>query len=367
MSLLVLPNEALLIISENLHCYRDIRALRLSNRRFYSLLTQCLTQSSTAKCHETLLRCAATAGDITLATELLDNLATKFPSQKKTKRSIQDIDSAIHSHPLFRKGYPPETILDIQSALLTAVKARFKHFVALLLDRGARADFQFPYKIERGRQIASPTPLYLAVRSADNGIFDVLVENGAQFCHSDCPLVLAVRDRQFHMIKVLVGKGRCMHRSSLFEEVLHLNDRATFDHLIDVGLRVDLFGDGALFFFIAKGDETMVRYLLVKGANPHLAGYVSADRWTFYSDFHCVSSDYHSTVYVAILGGHTRICKMLVEEYRVIPDREDLNLAQKTGNRQIIDLLSGLPYDDVPRKPPIYEKVIAIANKDAWS
>lgn len=132
MSLLGFPNEALLIIADNLHCYRGIRALRLANRRLHSLLKQRLVQFSIKKCHKTLLCCAAAAGDSKLAAELLDNLATAQTkssdsnSQKITDPENDYVHSAFLFHPIFKKGYTSETIVDIQNAFLAAIEANSK-------------------------------------------------------------------------------------------------------------------------------------------------------------------------------------------------------------------------------------------------
>lgn len=152
-SLLTHPNEALLMIANGLHCCKDIQALRLTNRHLYYLLIKHrLTQSSIKGCHETLLGCTAAAGDVNLAAELLDNLArtqmksSDSDSQKNTNTDYNNgIDSAFFIHPLFQKGYTQKAILKIQNAFPVAIEANSKQLITLLLDRGARADFEFPY------------------------------------------------------------------------------------------------------------------------------------------------------------------------------------------------------------------------------
>lgn len=159
-------------------------------------------------------------------------------------------------------------------------------------------------------------------------------------------------------------RGRCFHRFILFEHLLSIQDRATFDYLLEVGFRVDLFDDEALFLVIAKGDEEIVRFLIEKGADPHLAGNTPGEEWDSHCGFFFDDSKRHSSVYTAILGGHTEICKMLVEEYGVRPDRENLDLAREKGNQEVIDILSGLSYDDVPEKWPISEKHFDICHNE---
>lgn len=358
MSLLSLPNEAILLITDSLHCYRDNRALHHANRCFYSLLKQRLAQSNIEQCHKTLLRCAAAAGDYKLATKLLDDLVTARmkPNNTNADSNDDDIDSAFYYHPLYKMGYTQETILDIQSAFLAAIEANSKPLISLLLDRGAQAGFVFPRHVYNPdgspEETKPPSPLDLAVKSGDNEVFDLLVEKGARRCTTDCPLVSAVEGRQFHMIKVLVEQVGCLHRGILLESLLRMQDRATFDYLLEIGFRVDLFGDGALFLVIAQGDIEMVRFLIKKGADPYAAPYSEPKL--------------HSSVYTAILGGHTEICKMLVEEYSVHPDQGDLDLAQEMRNQEVIDLLSGFSYDDVPEKWPIFEKGYDIIDKETW-
>lgn len=63
MSLLTLFNETLLVIADDVHRCKDIRALRLTNRRFYYLLIKHRrVQSSVQECHKTLLGYAAATG-----------------------------------------------------------------------------------------------------------------------------------------------------------------------------------------------------------------------------------------------------------------------------------------------------------------
>lgn len=231
----------------------------LQNRCFYSLLKQRLAQSNSEQCHETLLCCAAAAGDYKLATEFLDDLATARMRPKNTNAdSNDDVDSAFYYHPLYKKGYTQETILGNQSAFLAAIEANSKPLISLFLDRGAQAGFVFPrhaynpHPNECTEEIKPLSPLDLAVKSGDNKIFDLGLEKGAGRCTTDCPLISAVGDRQFHMVKVLVEQVGCLHRGILLESLLRMQDRATFDYLLEIGFQVDLFGDGALFLVMRR-------------------------------------------------------------------------------------------------------------------
>lgn len=374
MSLLDLPNEALLVIANNLPGYRDIRALRCASRRFYSLLKG----FRFAFRHGTLLHYAASVGDLKLATNLLDGFATPQtkPSEsrgnKNTEPNNDEINEAVLAHPLFKKGYAPDTILDIQFAFLAAIEEDSKQLVTLLLDRGAKADFRFPvqryYDPFGGpcfagsvAEIRQPSPLTLAVKAGDGKLFDLLVGRGAETCTTDCPLEDAVEGRQFYMIKVLLERSKaCHHRFFLLNLALRKQDRTTFDYLLEIGLRVDLFGDSALLFSIQQGDEKMMRFLIEKGADPHIAEMEDCSG-------HLSTPKPPSSVYTAISNGHTEICKMLVEEYGVRPDREDLGLAQEKGNQELIDYLSRLSYDNVPAKMTIPDKIINILDDEAWS
>lgn len=66
------------------------------------------------------------------------------PKNTYADSNDDDIDSAFYYHPLYKKGYTQETILDIQSAFLAAIEANSKPLISLLLDRGAQAGFVFP-------------------------------------------------------------------------------------------------------------------------------------------------------------------------------------------------------------------------------
>lgn len=74
----------------------------------------------------------------------------------------------------------------------------------------------------------------------------------------------------------------------------------------------------------------MVGFLIEKGADPHLAGYI-------YSEDFGTGPEYHSYVHTAIRKGHTAMCKMFVEELNVRPEQEHLDLARKMENQEVVD------------------------------
>lgn len=86
----------------------------------------------------------------------------------------------------------------------------------------------------------------------------------------------------------------------------------------------------ALLFSIEKDAKKMVGFLIEKGADPHLAGYI-------YSEDFGTGPEYHSYVHTAIRKGHTAMCKMFVEELNVRPEQEHLDLARKMENQEVVD------------------------------
>lgn len=112
----------------------------------------------------------------------------------------------------------------MQNAVLAALGVNSKQLVTFFLNQSAQADFQFPRYIYNPdgnpKETKLPSPHYLAMKTGDDELFGLLVEKGAWICTTDCPLVQAVDDHQFHMIKVLVEQGRCVHCWVLLEGIL---------------------------------------------------------------------------------------------------------------------------------------------------
>ncbi|BCR88615.1 uncharacterized protein ACHE_41179S [Aspergillus chevalieri] len=95
------------------------------------------------------------------AADLLDNLART----QTTDSNDDKIDSDFYYHPLFKKGYTPEAILEIQKAFLEPSKQ-------------TPSNSSFSSSIEAQRQTSSSRGGY--VKSGDNKIFDLLLEMGAR-------------------------------------------------------------------------------------------------------------------------------------------------------------------------------------------
>jgi hypothetical protein len=100
------------------------------------------------------------------------------------------------------------------------------------------------------------------------------------------------------------------------------------------------YGHVALYGAIAEGKKDWV-VLISEGADPNL----------------CLSTESvigdgekkYSFIYHAILDGHLNVCKFLIE-HGVQPEEDDLQLAWEKEYDEIVGILSGFSYVDVPEK-----------------
>ncbi|KAH1669671.1 hypothetical protein KXV65_004749 [Aspergillus fumigatus] len=191
-------------------------------------------------------------------------------------------------------------------------------------------------------------PLSLAIRHGHEETFDILVKHKARACGEDeCPVVAAVKYHRFHELRVLVRLGDCGHWDEALS--LALDTRPIFDHMVDNGVEIKKYGHVALFGAITEGKKDWVEFLISQGADPNLC--LSTE-----SDIGGGEKKY-SSIYHAILNGHLDVCKFLIE-HGVQPEEDDLQLAREKEYDEIVGILSGFSYVDVPEKEDLITRWI---------
>ncbi|KAH2020128.1 hypothetical protein KXV45_003447 [Aspergillus fumigatus] len=238
--------------------------------------------------------------------------------------------------------YRVRDILFVQRAFLASISTGRKELVQCFLDSGAVAGFAFPANEKH------PLPLSLAIRHGHEEIFDILVKHKARACGEDeCPVVAAVKYHRFHELRVLVRLGDCGHWDEALS--LALDTRPISDHMVDNGVEIKKYGHVALFGAITEGKKDWVEFLISQGADPNLC--LSTE-----SDIGGGEKKY-SSIYHAILNGHLDVCKFLIE-HGVQPEEDDLQLAREKEYDEIVGILSGFSYVDVPEKEDLITRWI---------
>ncbi|KAH1381591.1 hypothetical protein KXX49_006008 [Aspergillus fumigatus] len=130
---------------------------------------------------------------------------------------------------------------------------------------------------------------------------------------------------------------------------LALDTRPIFDHMVDNGVEIKKYGHVALFGAITEGKKDWVEFLISQGADPNLC--LSTE-----SDIGGGEKKY-SSIYHAILNGHLDVCKFLIE-HGVQPEEDDLQLAREKEYDEIVGILSGFSYVDVPEKEDLITRWI---------
>lgn len=141
--------------------------------------------------------------------------------------------------------------------------------------------------------------------------------------------------------------GDCGHWDEALS--LALDTRPISDHMVDNGVEIKKYGHVALFGAITEGKKDWVEFLISQGADPNLC--LSTE-----SDIGGGEKKY-SSIYHAILNGHLDVCKFLIE-HGVQPEEDDLQLAREKEYDEIVGILSGFSYVDVPEKEDLITRWI---------
>ncbi|KAJ5906939.1 uncharacterized protein N7473_003855 [Penicillium subrubescens] len=249
----------------------------------------------------------------------------------------------LQQHLLYKEGHRVRDILLAQRAFLAAVSTGLKELVNCFLDCEAVAGFEFPFN---GKKY--PLPVALAMRHGYGEIFDLLIKHKARTCGGDeCPIVEAVKYHRLYEVRVLVRLGVCVH----WDEALSfaLNNRPIFDLMVENGVEIKKYGHMALHGAITEGKKDWVEFLISEGADPNLSLPTE-------SVIEGGEKNY-SSIYYAILHGHLDVCKFLIK-HGVQPEEDDLELAREKGYDEIVGILSGFSYLDVPEKEELITRWI---------
>jgi hypothetical protein len=122
-----------------------------------------------------------------------------------------------------------------------------------------------------------------------------------------------------------------------------------FDLMVENGVEIKKYGHVALYGAITEGKKDWVEFLISEGADPNL----------------CLSTESvigdgekkYSSIYHAILHDHLDVCKFLIE-HGVQPEEDDLQLAREKEYDEIVGILSGFSYVDVPEKEDLITRWI---------
>jgi hypothetical protein len=248
----------------------------------------------------------------------------------------------LQQHPLYKEGYRVHDILFVQRAFLAAISTGLKELINCFLDCGAVAGFDFPVNEKH------PLPVSLAIRHGYDEIFDFLIKHNARTCGAvECPILEAVKYHRFHELRVLVRLGVCGHWDEALS--LALDTRPMFDLMVENGVEIKKYGHAALYGAIAEGKNDWVEFLISEGADPNL----------------CLSTESvigdgekkYSSIYHPMLHGHLDVCKFLIE-HGVQPEEDDLQLAREKEYDEIVGILSGFSYVDVPEKEDLITRWI---------
>lgn len=160
MGLTQIPTETLWAITSYLPRQRDIHTLIKTNRHVYNVLRESLYHFNSQYHHGAALSFASERKNVPQITSLLDGFRVARNKARSPPRDLdaeeseedeecpEDRDTILHpywtdilTHPLYHQGYSILDIVNIQRALLVAIRRGYTDIVTLLLDRGARVNF----------------------------------------------------------------------------------------------------------------------------------------------------------------------------------------------------------------------------------
>jgi ankyrin repeat protein len=275
MTLLSLPNELLLAISETQDCQRDINAFARTNRRYYTLLNPFLYAYNVRRHQGSALHWAASQGELRTAQESLRQGAQIDSRNRKTRKTplIQSVHSdhadivallLAHGADLHAKrdGGPDD-------AIRTAVLRNRAAVARVLLDNGVDANSM----VYRG------SLLHIAAQRAYNNrdeVARVLVEKGANIesmYDGETPLQVACRSGSVEVARCLIESGaRLDTRGRNGNSLLHLatNEVKTVKLLVEKGADIearDDQGETPLHLACWNGWVETAAFLLDQGAD----------------------------------------------------------------------------------------------------
>ncbi|GES58173.1 ankyrin repeat-containing protein [Aspergillus terreus] len=223
-----LPLEILVEIASYLRRQSDILALLLTSRHLHHVLINSLYKLNCRRRQASALRIVAGQGNVQAVQRFLETLTaecarglertvfeetdTTDDENEKTRDFVYDrsysVVPQVKDHPLKAAGYRIAHIVQIQKALLAAIRGGHKEIVTALLDHGAQANFccgpyqrptrgcGFARRLQK-RLATDPPPLYLAVKHGHEQLVELLLQRGADpDMYKACPLYRAVDDER---------------------------------------------------------------------------------------------------------------------------------------------------------------------------
>ncbi|GIJ91732.1 hypothetical protein Asppvi_010704 [Aspergillus pseudoviridinutans] len=336
----LLPLELLRHIVKCLSNQRDLNTLLRTNRNLYHLLHVFLCQYNIQHHQSSALLWAARNGDANLIIKLLDAGANIAAFETSNVNPL--LLAAQEGHIATLKTMLSETRpgracspAQLRSVLHWAIRSHDGDVTELMIENQAPLD---PEGV--GREALSA--LGVAVASHYDSIIPRLLKEGARPGPEECPCPLenAIYTDQRQVVELLLKSGIQLESDESLCHIAGQNNQHLLQLLINYGLDIELFGHAALFTAIMHGQYEMVELLIEKGANPHLTYELFARDGEVHR---------YSSVGFAIYFGHLDILKLLLAK-GVHPEKCDLHLAMKKGDKQKVALLSEFSYEGIPEK-----------------
>ncbi|KAL5334637.1 ankyrin, partial [Aspergillus crustosus] len=369
MSLSGLPSELILLITDVLVNQKDLNSFMRSNRRFYTVIRPVLYRHNAHHRNSSALLFAAKHGCTHLVQRLFAAGASLSASDTgegcyydvKPDGSITD-----HGNPLLaaaQQGYlatvrallgesrPSRacTKPQIRPVLHWAIRSGNLELLNVILPTKVslgmmdRADRHYNHRRKNS------SALGVAIHAGcSNTILERLLEEGAEVDETEDPhpWYEAATQRGGQMLELMLKYGRRPKSDRILSELaLGRNNTAALEIFTDTsagGLDIRVYGHTALFTAVEQGHFDVVKWLIAKGANPHL---------------HCTYRDaggIYSTIWAAVEAQRSDILRYLIIEQAVRPDEQDLKEAKDLGFEEGVALLSECNYaNNIPDKEDI--------------
>lgn len=305
MSISTFPNEAILLIGQQLQSQADLNALVRSNGRFYFLLKHLLYRHNLNYNDGDGVSKAAKLGSIPAIAQFI-----------KEGYPVKDRPVHEEEHPRVSGfTFPSPCSCHMEHPILYAAEHGHAELVRYLLNAGAGSDFE---------NNLGETSIHLAARNGFLPVIEVLlIEGGSKVSMLDtnftlAPIKEAAINGHTHVVEYLLPKSPKSHdyASSLLPFAAVSGNIALVSMLLDLGAHINHkyverhaprkalnsqgrgYESSALSVAVRHGDITMVNHLLAHGADVNLGTGFSNSRKT--------------PLYMALDKNHNEVCKTLL-------------------------------------------------------
>lgn len=323
MSLLILPNELLLLIASSLR-EAEINAFSRTNHLFHNALTPYLYERN-AKCFASALTWAARRGLLSTARRAFDagaqvSLITTHCNDQTSLLIEAAYGGFTEVFNLILDHIPPKDLkyalsitlgLTRSTPLYLAARDGHTEIVRIIVERCIDMDPNFPDrygrtplfmacagrhaaavdallmhpKIDPNKSDGSSTPLFTAVRRKNTRIVAALLAHGAHADQKDTydeqtPLHTAVLNKQYERVRLLTGTenlnpNSLSHGKTPLQYAVQANDEDIAELLLSdkrtiPDLTVLPTVQNPLLEALLNNNEKMAQLLLNAGANPHI-------------------------------------------------------------------------------------------------